>query len=227
VHGAPADLKREHDRSLGVRPVCFAIRLRIRGPRTSWHQDISPGRAIHKATLTRAFRHSGGHAGPFGRVTSYVGCLVSSVVRVPATTRMVTLAGVKSGKDTGHVPVAEVQVAFLVDPSGAVTATVTGVRPGAPVTSTLRPVQPISVQALGPTTPHPEPNAATNTRVIANTARGIVTDRILARWSCATTRLNSFRNRRDSCARSAHGMSFNASGNGPRIGTSKNRAGSG
>jgi len=40
---------------------------------------------------------------------------------------MVTVAGVKSGKDTGHVPVAEVQVAFLVDPSGAVTTTVTGV----------------------------------------------------------------------------------------------------
>jgi hypothetical protein len=33
---------------------------------------------------------------------------------------MVTLAGVKSGKDTGQVPVAEVQVVFLVDPSGAV-----------------------------------------------------------------------------------------------------------
>jgi len=40
---------------------------------------------------------------------------------------MVTLTGVKSGKDTGHVPVAEVQVEFLVDPSGAVTTTVTGV----------------------------------------------------------------------------------------------------
>jgi hypothetical protein len=40
---------------------------------------------------------------------------------------MMTVAGVKSGKDTGHVPVAEVQVAFLVDPSGAVTTTVMGV----------------------------------------------------------------------------------------------------
>ena len=93
---------------------------------------------------------------------------------------MVTLAGVKSGKDTRQLPVAEVQVLLLVDPSGAVTTTVTGVRPGAPVTSTTKPVQPISVQALGPRTPHPEPKAATNTRVIANTARGIVTDRILA-----------------------------------------------
>jgi hypothetical protein len=40
---------------------------------------------------------------------------------------MVTLAGVKSGKDTGQVPAAEVQVVLLVDPSGAVTTTVTGV----------------------------------------------------------------------------------------------------
>jgi len=40
---------------------------------------------------------------------------------------MVTLAGVKSGKDTGQVPVAEVQVVLLVDPSAAVTTTVTGV----------------------------------------------------------------------------------------------------
>jgi hypothetical protein len=40
---------------------------------------------------------------------------------------MVTLAGVKSEKDTWHVPVAEVQVAFLVEPSGAVTTTDTGV----------------------------------------------------------------------------------------------------
>jgi len=40
---------------------------------------------------------------------------------------MVMLEGVKSGKDTGQVPVVEVQVALLVDPSGAVTTTVTGV----------------------------------------------------------------------------------------------------
>jgi len=60
-------------------------------------------------------------------VTSYIGCLVSSVVRVPVDTRMVTLAGVKSGKDAGHVPVVEVQVVLLDDPSGAVTTTVTGV----------------------------------------------------------------------------------------------------
>jgi hypothetical protein len=41
---------------------------------------------------------------------------------------MMTLAGVKSGKDTGQVvPVAEVQLVLLVDPSGAVTTTVTGV----------------------------------------------------------------------------------------------------
>ena len=77
--------------------------------------------------VTRALRHSGGQAGPFGRVTSYIGCLVSSVVRVPVNTRMVTLAGVKSGKDAGQVPVAEVQVVLLVDPSGAITTTVTGV----------------------------------------------------------------------------------------------------
>ena len=82
---------------------------------------------FHKTTVTRAFRHSGGHAGPFGRVTSYIGCLVTSVVWVPVNTRMVTLAGVKSGKDTGQVPVAEVQVVLLVDPSGALTTTVTGV----------------------------------------------------------------------------------------------------
>jgi len=93
---------------------------------------------------------------------------------------MVTLAGVKSGKDTGQVPVAEVQVVLLVDPSGAVTTTVTGVWPGAPVTSTTKPVQPISVQALGPTTSHPEPKAAMSTRVIGNSSRRIVTDRILA-----------------------------------------------
>ncbi|MGB2713477.1 MAG: hypothetical protein WBC51_04805 [Vicinamibacterales bacterium] len=60
-------------------------------------------------------------------MTTYVGCLVSSVVWVPADTRMVTLAGVKSGKDTGQVPVAAVQVVLLVDPSGAVTTTVAGV----------------------------------------------------------------------------------------------------
>jgi hypothetical protein len=93
---------------------------------------------------------------------------------------MVTLAGVKSGKDTGHVPVAEVQVVLLVDPSGALTTTVTGVEPGASVTSTTNPVQPISVHAVGPTTPHPEPKAVTSTRVIVNTSREIVTDRILA-----------------------------------------------
>jgi hypothetical protein len=85
-----------------------------------------PASDFHIATVTRAFRHSGGHPGPFGRVTSYIGCLVNSVVWVPLDTRMVTLAGVKSGKDTGQVPVAEVQVALLVDPSGAVTTTVTG-----------------------------------------------------------------------------------------------------
>src|SRR6476660_4752501 len=82
---------------------------------------------FHNATVTRALRHTGGHSGPFGRVTSYIGCLVTSVVWVPVITRMVTLVGVKSGKDTGQVPVAEVQVALLVDPSGAVTATVTGI----------------------------------------------------------------------------------------------------
>ena len=82
---------------------------------------------FHKTTVTRAFRHSGGHAEPFGRVTSYIGCLVTSVVWVPVDTRMVTLEGVKSGKDAGQVAVAEVQVALLVDPSGAVTTTVTGV----------------------------------------------------------------------------------------------------
>jgi hypothetical protein len=38
---------------------------------------------------------------------------------------MVTLAGVKSGKDTGQVPPVEVQALLLVDPSGAVTTTVT------------------------------------------------------------------------------------------------------
>ena len=38
---------------------------------------------------------------------------------------MLTLAGVKSGNDTGQVPVTEVQLVLLVDPSGAVTTTVT------------------------------------------------------------------------------------------------------
>lgn len=89
---------------------------------------------------------------------------------------MVTLAGVKSGKDTGQVPVADVQVELLVDPSGAVTTTVTAVCAGAPVTSTTRPVQPITVQPLGPTTSHPEPQAAPSARAIANTTRRIVTD---------------------------------------------------
>lgn len=83
---------------------------------------------------------------------------------------MATVAGVKSGKDAGHVPVAEVQVVLLVDPSGAVTVTVTGVCPAAPVTSTTKPVQPISVQAVGPATPHPEPNAPMSNRVIAKIA---------------------------------------------------------
>jgi hypothetical protein len=69
---------------------------------------------------------------------------------------------------------------LLVDPSGAVTTIVTGVWPAAPVTSTTRPVQPISVQALGPTTSHPEPKAATSTRLIAMTWRAIVTEGILA-----------------------------------------------
>jgi hypothetical protein len=40
---------------------------------------------------------------------------------------MVTLAGVKSGKDIRQVPVAAVQVALLVERSCAVTTTVTGV----------------------------------------------------------------------------------------------------
>ena len=90
---------------------------------------------------------------------------------MPLNTRMVTVAGVKSGKDTGHAPVAEVHAALLVDPSGAVTVTVTAVCPGAPVTSTVKPVQPISVQAVGPATPHPEPKAPTSTRAIAKIAR--------------------------------------------------------
>ena len=86
-----------------------------------------PPQRLHNATVTRAFRHSGGHAGPFGRVTSYIGCLVASVVWVPVDARMEMVAGVKSGKDIRQVPVAEVQVALLVDPSGAVTTTVSGV----------------------------------------------------------------------------------------------------
>jgi len=53
--------------------------------------------------------------------------VVTSVAWVPVNTRIVTLAGVKSGKDTGQAPVAEVQVALLDDPSGADTTTVTGV----------------------------------------------------------------------------------------------------
>ena len=80
---------------------------------------------------------------------------------------MVTLAGVKSAKDTGQEPPAEVQVALLDDPSGAATTTVTGVRAGAPVTSMIRPVQPISVQLLGPTTPHPDARIAANETAIA------------------------------------------------------------
>jgi len=40
---------------------------------------------------------------------------------------MVTVAGVKSGKENGQVPVADVQVVLLVDPSGAVITTVTAV----------------------------------------------------------------------------------------------------
>jgi hypothetical protein len=113
-------------------------------------------------------------------VTSYVGRSVTSVVWVPVDTLMVTLPGVKSGKDTGQVPVADVQVALLVDPSGAVTTTVTAVWPGAPVTSTTKPVQPISVQAVGPATPHPEPKAAMSTSVIGNSSRKFVTDGMLA-----------------------------------------------
>jgi hypothetical protein len=59
-------------------------------------------------------------------VTSYIGCLVTAVVWVPVDTRMVTLAGVKSEKDTGQAPPADAQVVLLADPSGAVTTTVTG-----------------------------------------------------------------------------------------------------
>ncbi len=84
---------------------------------------------------------------------------------------MITVAGVKSGKDTGHVPVAEIHVVLLVEPSGAITVTVTGVCPAAPLTSTTKPVQPISVQALGPATPHPETKAPKSTRLIANISR--------------------------------------------------------
>jgi hypothetical protein len=40
---------------------------------------------------------------------------------------MVTLAGVKKGKDTGQLPVVAVQVVLLVDPSAAVTTIVSGV----------------------------------------------------------------------------------------------------
>src|SRR4051812_39493304 len=84
---------------------------------------------------------------------------------------MVALAGVKSAKDTGQEPDAEVQVALLDDPSGAVTTTVTWVRAGAPVTSMSRPVQPISVQ-LGPTPPpHPEARMAVNATAIASARR--------------------------------------------------------
>jgi hypothetical protein len=55
--------------------------------------------------------------------------LVQAVLatRSVTDTRMLTLAGVKSGKDTGQVPVTEVQLVLLVDPSGAVTTTVTDV----------------------------------------------------------------------------------------------------
>jgi hypothetical protein len=53
--------------------------------------------------------------------------MVTSVVWMPVNTRIVTLAGVKSEKETGQVPVAEVQVVLLEDPSGAVTTTVIGV----------------------------------------------------------------------------------------------------
>ncbi|HET7697618.1 MAG TPA: hypothetical protein VFK57_18025 [Vicinamibacterales bacterium] len=114
-----------------------------------------------------------------GRLTSYTGCLVTSVVRAGVVTRMMTVAGVKSEKDTKQVPVAEVQVELLDEPSGALTTTVTGLCAGAPVTSTSRPVQPISVQ-LGPTAPHPEATAPASSSAIAETVRGIVTGRILA-----------------------------------------------
>jgi hypothetical protein len=87
---------------------------------------------------------------------------------------MVTVAGVKSEKDTGHVPVAVLQVAVLDDPSGAVTTTVTGVCAGAPVTSTTRPVQPIKVHAVGPIELHLEPRAATSKMASASGARGII-----------------------------------------------------
>jgi len=40
---------------------------------------------------------------------------------------MVTVAGVKSGKDSGQLPVTDVQLEPFVDPSGAVTTTVIGV----------------------------------------------------------------------------------------------------
>ena len=50
------------------------------GHLASW-QSLArqPRERFHKITVTRAFRHSGGHAGPFGRVTSYVGCLVTQL----------------------------------------------------------------------------------------------------------------------------------------------------
>jgi len=53
--------------------------------------------------------------------------VVTSVVWVAVDTRIVTLVGVKSGKDTGQLPLVDVQVLLLVDPSGAVTTTVAGV----------------------------------------------------------------------------------------------------
>jgi phosphohistidine phosphatase SixA len=55
------------------------------------------------------------------------------------------------------VPVAVMQVALRVDPSGAVTSTVTGVWLAAPVTSTTRPVHPIRVHAPGPMMLHAGP----------------------------------------------------------------------
>jgi hypothetical protein len=114
---------------------------------------------------------------------------VTSVVWVPVNTEMVTVAGVKSGKDTGQVPVAEVQLVLLFDPSAASTTIVTGTWAGAPVTSTTRPVHPISVQALGPATSHPQPKAATSTSVIASPAREMITSRILASGPSAPSRI--------------------------------------
>jgi hypothetical protein len=100
------------------------------------------------------------------------------MIWVPVNTRIVMVSGVKSGKDTGHLPVVDVQVELLVDPSGAVTTTVTGVGPGRPVTSTISPVQPIRVQGVGPVTSHPAQKPATHARIV-NTRRGIVTGRTL------------------------------------------------